>query len=125
MKGMGTIAQFTMKAFFMDAHLAVSKKEEIFGMGLQRRFNIIKAAIGKVINTSLEREAEAVQLIPEITPYLPQNDTEVIDNITVARTGGILSKETAVEINPLVEDPETEMERLKDDTTNQMTGFEV
>jgi SPP1 family phage portal protein len=125
MKGMGTIAQFTMKAFFMDAHLAVSKKEEIFGMGLQRRFNLLKAAIGKVIDTSLEREAEAVQLIPKITPYLPQNNTELIDNITVARTGGILSKETAVEINPLVEDTETEMERLKDDTTNQMTGFEV
>jgi len=124
MKGMGTIAQFTMKAFFMDAHLAVSKKEEIFGIGLQRRFNLLKAAIGKVIDTSLEAESETVQLVPVITPYLPQNDTEKIENLTVAKTSGILSAETAVESNPLVEDPETEMDRLKNDRTNEMAGLE-
>jgi len=124
MKGMGTIAQFTMRAFFMDAHLAVSDKEEIFGIGLQRRFNVIKAVIGKIIDTSLEAEAEAVALVPEITPYLPQNDTEKIENLTIARTGGILSKETAVENNPLVEDPETEMQRLKDDNTNEIAAIE-
>lgn len=125
MKGMGTIAQFTMKAFFMDAHLAVSKKEEIFGIGLQRRFNLLKAAIGKVIDTSLEAESETVQLVPVITPYLPQNDTEKIENLTVAKTSGILSAETAVESNPLVTDPETEMDRLKNDKTNEMTGLEA
>lgn len=124
MKGMGTIAQFTMKAFFMDAHLAVSKKEEIFGIGLQRRFNLLKAVVGKVIDTSLEAESEIVQLVPQITPYLPQNDTEKIENLTVAKTSGILSAETAVESNPLVEDPETEMERLKNDKTNEMAGLE-
>ena len=124
MKGMGTIAQFTMKAFFMDAHLAVSKKEEIFGIGLQRRFNLLKAVVGKVIDTSLEAESETVQLVPQITPYLPQNDTEKIENLTVAKTSGILSAETAVESNPLVEDPETEMDRLKNDRTNEMAGLE-
>lgn len=124
MKGMGTIAQFTMKAFFMDAHLAVSKKEEIFGIGLQRRFNLLKAVVGKVIDTSLEAESEIVQLVPQITPYLPQSDTEKIENLTVAKTSGILSAETAVESNPLVEDPETEMERLKNDKTNEMAGLE-
>jgi SPP1 family phage portal protein len=113
-----------MKAFFMDAHLAVSKKEEIFGIGLQRRFNLLKAVVGKVIDTSLEAESEIVQLVPQITPYLPQNDTEKIENLTVAKTSGILSAETAVESNPLVEDPETEMERLKNDKTNEMAGLE-
>lgn len=124
MRGMGTIAQFTMKAFFMDTHLAVSKKEEIFGIGLQRRFNLLKAVVGKVIDTSLEAESEIVQLVPQITPYLPQSDTEKIENLTVAKTSGILSAETAVESNPLVEDPETEMERLKNDKTNEMAGLE-
>ena len=120
MSGMGTIAQFTMKAFFMDAHMAVSKKERIFGIGLQRRLNLIKAAIGTVIDTSLAKEANTVQLTPIITPYLPQNTTEDIENLTVARTGGILSTETAIEQNPLVENSEIELKRKKDDKTAEL-----
>jgi hypothetical protein len=102
-----------MKAYFMDAHMAVSEKEEIFGIGLQRRINIIKAAIGKVIDTSLSKEAETVQIKPVITPYLPQNDTEIIENLTLAKTGGIISTETAVEQSPLTTDATLEVERLK------------
>ena len=120
MSGMGTIAQFTMKAFFMDAHMAVSKKERIFGIGLQRRLNLIKAAIGTVIDTSLAKEANTVQLSPIITPYLPQNTTEDIENLTVARTGGILSTETAIEQNPLVENSEIELKRMKEDKTAEL-----
>ena len=111
-----------MKALWMQP--CRFKKEEIFGIGVQRRFNLLKAAVGKVIDTSLEAESESVQLIPVITPFLPQNDAEKIENLTVARTGGILSKETAVEQNPLVKDPETEMERLKEDSNNEAAGLQ-
>ena len=120
MSGMGTIAQFTMKAFFMDAHMAVSKKERIFGIGLQRRLNLIKAAIGTVIDTSLAKEANTVQLSPIITPYLPQNTTEIIENLSIAVTGNILSKETAVEQNPLVENSEIEIKRMREDKTAEL-----
>lgn len=123
MKGMGTIAQFTMKAFFMDAHMAVSNKEEIFGIGLQRRINLIKACIGAVIDTSLSETAKAVQIKPVITAYLPQNDTELIDNLSVAKTGGIISTESAVSQNPLVEDAKTEMERINTDKTSELAGL--
>jgi SPP1 family phage portal protein len=123
MKGMGTIAQFTMKAFFMDAHMAVSNKEEIFGIGLQRRINLIKACIGSVIDTSLAEVAKTVQIKPKITPYLPQNDTELIDNLTVSKTGGIISTESAVEQNPLVSDTKTEMERINNDKTGELAGL--
>jgi len=122
MAGMGTIAQFTMKAFFMDAHMAVSKKEEVFGIGLQRRLNIIKAAIGLVIDTSLSNEAKVVQLKPVLTPYLPQNTTEMIENLTVAKSGGIISTETAIEQNPMIEDKEAELERIKNDKTEELAG---
>jgi hypothetical protein len=104
--------------------MAVSDKEEIFGIGLQRRLNIIKAAIGKVIDTTMAKEAEAVQLKPVITPYLPQNDTELIDNLSIAKTNGIISKESAVELSPLTSDIEVEMERLANDEKNA-AGKEV
>lgn len=122
MKGLGNIAEVTMKSFFMDAHMAVATIEEWFGIGLQRRLNLIKACIGAVIDTSLAKEAQTVQLIPVITPYLPQNTTEKIDNLSVAVTGGIMSKETATRENPLVADPDLEMERMKDDQTAEIAG---
>jgi hypothetical protein len=51
---------------------------------------------------------------------MPKNITELIENLTVAKTGGIISTETAVEKNPLVDDNEMEMERMKSDATQEL-----
>ena len=118
----GSISGIALKLMFIDAHMSVKNKEEIFGIGLQRRLNLIKAAIGAVIDTSLSNEAKTLQLKPVMTPFLPQNITEMIENLTVAKTGGIISTETAIEQNPLVEDAETEITRMQNDTTNQIAG---
>jgi len=104
--------------------MAVRMEEETFGIGLQRRLNILKAAIGALIDTSLSAECKTVRLKPIITPYLPQNVTEIIDNLGVAVTGGIMSKETAVEKNPMVEDSKTEIERMRSDATAELSGTE-
>lgn len=120
----GAMSGFAAEMLLSDPHMAVRAEEETFGMGLQRRLNIIKAAIGALIDTSLASEAKAVQLKPVITPYLPMNVTEVVDNLTVAVTGGIISKETAIEKNPLVEDSKVEMGRMKNDATAELTGTE-
>jgi hypothetical protein len=118
----GNISGIALKMMFLDAHMAVKCKEEIFGIGLQRRLNLIKACIGTIIDTSLSKAAQMVQLKPVITPYLPQNVTEMIDNLSVAVTGGIMSKETAVDQNPLVSDSESEILKLQSDATNQLAG---
>jgi len=124
MMKIGPVSGVAMKMMFLDAHMAVARKEEVFGIYLQRRFNILKAAIGMVIDTSLSNEAKTVQLKPVITPYLPQNDTEIIDNLSVAKTGGIMSTESCIEQNPLVEDSETELKRMADDKVNELAGNE-
>jgi SPP1 family phage portal protein len=120
MKGIGNVAGVALELMFLDAHIGVKNEEESFGIGLQRRLNIIKAAIGALIDTSLANEAKTVQLIPVITPYLPKNTKEDIENLTIAKTGGIISTETAIEKNPLVDDNEIEMERMKSDATQEL-----
>ena len=120
----GAMSGFAAEMLLTDPHMAVRAEEETFGIGLQRRLNIIKAAIGSLIDTSLANECKTVQLKPIITPYLPQNVTEMIENLTVSVTGGVMSKETAVDRNPLVEDSEVEIERLKKDATNELAGTE-
>lgn len=118
----GQMSGFAATMLFTDPHMAVRKEEETFGIGLQRRLNIIKHAIGALIDVSMVSEAKMVQLKPVITPYIPQNDTEKVDNLTVAKTGGIISTETAVEQNPLVKDSKVELQRLKNDVTNELTA---
>jgi SPP1 family phage portal protein len=121
----GQMSGFAAEMLFTDPHMAVRAEEESFGIGLQRRLNIIKAAIGALIDTSLAKEAKTVQLKPIITPYLPKNVTEIIENLGVSVSQGIMSKETAVEQNPLIEDAETEIERLKNDATAELADVEA
>jgi len=123
MKGLGNLSGVALKLMFLDAHMAVMTEEETFGIGLQRRLNIIKHAIGVLIDTSLAKEAATITLKPVIVPYLPQNVTELIDNLSVAKTAGIISTETAVEQNPLVPDSESEMTRIETDNQNNNAGL--
>ena len=76
-----------------------------------------------MIDTSLAKEAATITLKPVIVPYLPQNVTELIDNLSVAKTAGIISTETAVEQNPLVPDSESEMTRIETDNQNNNAGL--
>ena len=122
MMTIGAMSGFAAEMLLTDPHMAVRTEEETFGIGLQRRLNIIKAAIGALIDTSLASEAKTVQLKPVIMPYLPQNTTELIENLSVAVTGNIMSKETAIEENPLVSDSEEELKRLASDATNELAG---
>lgn len=122
MLSIGAMSGFAMTLLLSDPHMAVRCVEEWFGIGLQRRLNIIKHAIGALIDTSLANEAKVVQLKPVITPYMPKNVTELIENLSVAKASGIISTETSVEINPYVSDSEIELERMKNDKTAELAG---
>ena len=124
MIAIGQMSGFAAEMLFADPHMAVRMEEETFGIGLQRRLNIIKAAIGALIDTSLAKECKTIQVKPIITPFLPQNVTEEIENISIAQTGGIISTETAVERNPLVKDSKTELMRMQDEAANGLAGTE-
>ena len=124
MMTIGAMSGFAAEMLLTDPHMAVRAEEESFGIGLQRRLNIIKTAIGALIDTSLAGEAKTVQLKPVITPYLPMNVTELVDNLSVSVTGGIMSQETAIEKNPLIEDSEVEIERMKSDIMSELAGTE-
>ena len=110
-KGMGSFSGIALKMFFMDAHLKASDKEELFGQGLQRRANYLKAAIA-TLNPKFKGGLRVV--IKHVFKYfLPRNEAEEITNINTAYQGGFLSLESAVRLNPLVTDPEAELLLIK------------
>lgn len=114
MKGLGTFSGIALKMLFLGAHLKAADHEENFGQSVQRRINYIKAAMA-IINIDFENVS--LDVAPKFTYFLPKNELEMIEMLTAAVTGGIMSKQTAIEKNPLVDDAEEERKR-KDEERN-------
>jgi SPP1 family phage portal protein len=113
LQGIGNLSGVALRLMFMDAHMAVKMKEEIFGIGLQRRVNLLKVFIGKIIDTMFSDIIDKATIEPIITPYIPEHTTEMIENLASSTTAGLMSTETAVGLNPLVTDPEQELKLLE------------
>lgn len=119
-KSIGAISGVALKLMFMDAHLKVEDKKEIFDEFLTREYNILKAYIG-VMNTGLKTAADSLDLEPEITPYMIQDEKELIEMLSTA-TGQkqILSRKSAINILGWTDDVDAEMKEIDDETLGGM-----
>lgn len=97
-----------IKIRFLPATLkAMNKQSGAWGMGVQRRYNFLKAACS-VINTGV-RVAIGLEITPKFQVYLPSNETEIYNN-TIALVGaGLLSVKAAVNKLGLTEDDQAEI----------------
>lgn len=113
-KGLGSISGVALKLLFMDAHLKVQEKREIFDEYLQRRVNVLLAYTGQM-NTSLQEECELIEIQPEIVPYLITSDMDDL-NYWLAANGNkpVLSQEESVERAGLSRDVSKTMKLLSE-----------
>lgn len=112
MKGLGPMSGFAIQLMFLGATLKAKDAEmSIFGEGVQRAYNYIKKLISVLDSTYTK--TLSFQITPEFASVLPTNVSEVLDNINKAKNAGILSQETAIELNLLVTDTEAEKERIE------------
>jgi len=102
---------FALEMLFLGAHLKASDNEEIFGESVQRRLNLIMSALAS-IDLGL-KQGLSLKIRPKFEYFMPKNNAEKIDIINSAVQGGIMSIESAVRQNPLIEDPEAELELIK------------
>lgn len=114
-KGIGAVSGVALKLLFMDAHLKVMDKKEIFEEYMQRRVNIIKAFIGK-LNTSLAQDAESLIAEPEITPYMIEDEKSKID-LLISANGGkpVVSQRRSVELAGLAADTEEDFKQIEEE----------
>ena len=125
MKSLGDLSGVALELMFMDAHLAVMAKEEIFGMGVQRRINLIKAFIGNVLDFSLAEASQVVRMNPIFTPYMPKNMKEMIEMIGSAVYSEVLSKKTAtekLEDEGFIADAAQEQDRLREQASEDLSA---
>ncbi|GHT27942.1 hypothetical protein FACS189432_05230 [Bacteroidia bacterium] len=120
-KGLGAISGIALKLLFMDAHLKVQDKREIFDEYLQRRVNVIKAYIGK-FNTALEKDCDTLEVEPEITPYMLNDELAEI-NMWLAANGNkpLVSQKQSVKSANLSQDPEADFEQIQEEASRENT----
>lgn len=118
-KGLGSISGVALKLLFMDAHLKVADKQEIFDEYMQRRINIIKAFVGN-FNTKLASECEALEIEPKITPYMIEDEKAKIDLLTTANGGRpVVSQKRSAELAALSSDTDADFEQMQEEESRR------
>lgn len=113
MKSLGAFSGIALQTFFIGAHFQAAANEEIFGEGVQRQLNLLKAIVVKM--DPRYAKALTLKMKPKFTYYLPKNDSEQLDNIIKAKNAGIQSTDTSVRQNPQVTDADAELIALNDE----------
>lgn len=120
-KGLGAISGIALQLLFMDAHLKVQDKREIFDEYLQRRINVIKAFVGQ-FNTKLASDCEELEIEPEITPYMLTSEIDEI-NKWLAANGNkpLISQKQSIKNAALTTDPDADFEQIQEETSRDNT----
>ncbi len=119
LKGLSNPSGIALTLMFFGSILKSLNKQEIFGEGITDRIDLLRALISKsevtfgagmkTLNTSLN-----------FGNPLPKNTKELIEMLTTATAGkAVMTQETAVIQNTLVENPVTEAERLAEQEASE------
>lgn len=122
-KGIGNLSGVSLKMLFLDAHLKVRNKQELFEEGLIRRYNILKRFLAQ-INPAWGEKVNHLEVDIKITPYIIGNETESIENITTLYSSKQISLQRALELNPYVDNPDIELQRIKDEAAEREESAE-
>ena len=120
-KGIGNVTGIALKLLFMDAHLKVFDKAELFGEGFQRRNSVVGSYVGKM-DTTYEGTSEDLYIESVFTPYMIDTKSEWVQTLMQA-TGGkaILSQEKGTELSGLTQDPAEDYKRIRKETEEEET----
>lgn len=115
-KAIGNVSGIALKLMFMDAMTKAQEKQEIYGEGLTRRVNLLKAMISGTDVKAGDVSKGEIEI--EFTSPLPENFVELIESLSVARGGeATMSKETAVKKNSFVDDVEAEIKAMESEAS--------
>jgi len=120
-KGLSALSGIAIKLMFADSVLKAKDHEELFGEGLTRRNNLLKA----ILSTTSLKDKEKLEVLDiglKFGSVLPTDLEELIKSISLARGGeAIMSEETAIRQNPLVMDADADIENLKQEKEAELS----
>ncbi|MDR2009942.1 MAG: phage portal protein [Bacteroidales bacterium] len=114
-KGLGAISGIALKLLFLDAHLKVQDKMEIFDDYLQRRLSVVQAYLSEMNTKDKEFKTacQSLTIEPEIVPFMIEDEKAKVD-LLVAANGGkpVASQKTTTQLLGWVNDTEAEYEQI-------------
>lgn len=114
-KGLASLSGVALRMLFLDAHLKVQNKSEIFGEYLERRMNIVRRYLG-VLNNALEPHIDRLEVCQRIEPFMVDDRQAMIQALSMANGGReLISQQTSVRLSGLSDDPEGEYRRIVDE----------
>lgn len=112
MKGLSNISGKALEQLFLPATIKAEKNKEIYGEMMDRAANLFIACIGNVLDISLKSECDKLVISHEFQKPFAEDVTEAIDRLAKAYETGIMSQESAIEQNPLIDDNVEELKRV-------------
>lgn len=103
------LSETSIKMLYSLAEIKGASNERYISEGMGERFGKVKGLL-KAIGRGVDEDA---YIDCNYNYNIPQNEGDIIDNITKATEGGVMSIERAVEVNPYTLDVVQEVERLR------------
>lgn len=117
-KSIGAISGVALKLLFLDAHLKVQDKMEIFDDYLQRRLAIIQAFLSNMNakDTEFKAACKSLAIEPEIVPFMIEDEKAKVDLLLAANgQKAIASRKTTAQILGWVNDVEAEIAQIEEE----------
>lgn len=113
LKSLSSMSGKALRIVMLLADIKASKNKEHYDELLDRTASLMTSIIGNVLDVSLKSECDKLIVGHEYQEPFGDDISETLDNIGKSMDAGILTTETALELNPLVKDPLKEYERIK------------
>lgn len=112
LKSISQLSAKALRTVMMLADIKASKHKELHDELLDRTASLVTAIIGNVLDVSLAGQCATLQIGHEFQEPFGDDIADTLNDIVRAVDGGIMSLDTAIELNPLVKDTHREKERL-------------
>ena len=112
----GNLSGVALQMLMLAPIIKSLNKQEQFNEMLKRELNVVMSILSKM-NAGSEKAYKDMKLKLTFNSIMPDNISEVIEDLVTATSGGIMSKETAIEKNPLVDNSVAEKVKVKAEST--------
>lgn len=113
MRTLSNITGKALKQMMILAEVKANKRKETHDEYLTRTISLVKAVLANVTCIELKAQIEKMVVKHEYQEPFGEDITEAIANAIKEANAGGMSKETLIELNPLIRDKQREKERLE------------
>lgn len=113
MKSLSNISGKALKQMMALAEIKANKHKEYHDEMIDRFISLLMAAIGNVLDVKLKSECEKLVIDAQFQSPFGEDITDVINNLVKSVDSGMMSEETARELNPLISDGAAETLRIE------------